>query len=81
MVALQKSLPHASFTAQGGGQIETDPEQRSGLLAKDPQLKMYLRLVHAEGPRRTRGGWACRASGWCCGSRCRASRCWCSGWN
>ncbi|MCC7388894.1 MAG: PqqD family peptide modification chaperone [Phycisphaerales bacterium] len=49
VVALQKSLPHASFTAQGGGQIETDPEQRSGLLAKDPQLKMYLRLAHAEG--------------------------------
>ena len=47
IVALQKSLPHASFAAQGGGQIETDPEQQSGLMAKDPQLKMYLRLASA----------------------------------
>ena len=45
VVALQTTLPHASFSAQGGGQIETDPEQQSGLLAKDPQLKMYFRLA------------------------------------
>jgi putative peptide zinc metalloprotease protein len=53
IVALQRSLPHASFAAQGGGQIQTDPEQQSGLLAKDPQLKMYLRLADSG----QAGGW------------------------
>ncbi len=47
VVSLQRSLPHASFSAQGGGQIETNPEERSGLLAKDPQLKILLRLTDA----------------------------------
>jgi putative peptide zinc metalloprotease protein len=42
---VQGELPHASFSAQGGGQIETNPEEQSGLLAKDPQLKMFLRLA------------------------------------
>ncbi|MDQ7012823.1 MAG: PqqD family peptide modification chaperone [Planctomycetota bacterium] len=46
IVALQRELPHASFSAQGGGQIETSQEQQqSGMLAKEPQLKMYLRLA------------------------------------
>ena len=45
---LGRELPHASFSAQGGGQIETSQEQQqSGMLAKDPQLKMYLRLSDA----------------------------------
>ena len=48
IVALQRELPHASFSAQGGGQIETSQEnQQSGMLAKDPQLKVYLRLSDA----------------------------------
>ncbi len=48
IVALQRQLPHASFSAQGGGQIETSQEQQqSGMLAKEPQLKMYLRLADA----------------------------------
>ncbi len=47
VVALQRSLPHASFSAQGGGQIETSQEEQSGMLAKDAQLKMYLRLTDA----------------------------------
>ena len=50
IVALQRELPHASFSAQGGGQIETSQEQQqSGMLAKEPQLKMYLRLADIEG--------------------------------
>jgi len=45
IVALQKALPHASFAAQGGGQIETSQAQESGMLAKNPQLMMRLRLA------------------------------------
>lgn len=44
---LGRELPHASFSAQGGGQIETGQDQQSSMLAKDPQLKMYLRLSDA----------------------------------
>lgn len=55
VVALQKALPHASFSAQGGGQIETEQDQQSGLLAKDPQLLMRLRLAES-GDART-GEW------------------------
>ncbi|HZW09678.1 MAG TPA: PqqD family peptide modification chaperone [Phycisphaerales bacterium] len=42
---LGRNLPHASFAAQGGGQIETSQDQQSGLLAKNPQLMMRLRLT------------------------------------
>ena len=44
---LGRELPHASFSAQGGGQIETGQDEQSSMLAKDPQLKMYLRLSDA----------------------------------
>ncbi|MFG0241312.1 MAG: PqqD family peptide modification chaperone [Phycisphaerales bacterium JB054] len=44
---LGRELPHASFSAQGGGQVETGQDQQSSMLAKDPQLKMYLRLSDA----------------------------------
>ena len=40
----QRNLPHASFSAQGGGQVQTSTDQKSGLMAKNPQFKMYLRL-------------------------------------
>ncbi|MBK7406363.1 MAG: PqqD family peptide modification chaperone [Phycisphaerales bacterium] len=41
----QKNLPHASFSAQGGGQVQTSQSQKDGLIAKNPQFKMYLRLA------------------------------------
>ncbi|QKK07243.1 MAG: HlyD family efflux transporter periplasmic adaptor subunit [Planctomycetota bacterium] len=44
---LGRELPHASFSAQGGGQVETGQDEQSSMLAKDPQLKMYLRLSDA----------------------------------
>jgi putative peptide zinc metalloprotease protein len=47
----QRTLPHGSFAAQGGGQIETSQNEDSGLLAKDPQLIMQLRLAHTGGAR------------------------------
>jgi putative peptide zinc metalloprotease protein len=54
VVALQRALPHASFSAEGGGQIQTSREGGGGgrgLLARDPQLKMYLRLGAPDQPR------------------------------
>ena len=47
----QRMLPHASFTAQGGGQIETSQDKESGLLAKNPQLLMRLRLLVSDDAR------------------------------
>lgn len=46
--AARKDLPHASFSTQGGGQIETSQDQQSGLFAKSPQLTMYLRAIGSE---------------------------------
>ncbi|MDX9910405.1 MAG: PqqD family peptide modification chaperone [Phycisphaerales bacterium] len=40
----QLKLPHAALGFAGGGKIEIDEKERSGLLAKDPQFVVY---VHA----------------------------------
>ncbi len=41
----QRELPHASFGYAGGGSIEVDPSEQSGLLARDPQFVMHIAPV------------------------------------
>lgn len=38
----QRELPHASFGYAGGGTIEVDPAEQSGLMARDPQFVMHV---------------------------------------
>ncbi|TVQ63731.1 MAG: PqqD family peptide modification chaperone [Phycisphaerales bacterium] len=45
--AAQARLPHASMTFAGGGRFENRPDDRSGLLARDPQFVMRVASYEA----------------------------------
>ncbi len=44
----QRELPHPSFGYAGGGTIEIDTSEQSGLLAKDPQFVMHVSPLASE---------------------------------
>lgn len=44
----QRELPHPSFGYAGGGTIEIDRSEESGMLAKDPQFVMYVSPLSKE---------------------------------
>jgi len=54
--AAQTRMPHGSMTFAGGGRFENRPDDRTGLLARDPQFVM--RVASYEPVREADGAWA-----------------------
>jgi len=44
----QRELPHASLGFAGGGSVQTDQAERSGLLATNPQFVMHVLPIRPE---------------------------------